>query len=72
MAQKTDGNYIDGNQNMDVTVKDIINGLSRIKSSSTTIVRSQNAAHYYQYFLAVSLFFFLLIYLFNPKRDLNL
>ena len=28
--------------------------------------------HYYQYFLGVSLFFYLFIFLLNPKRDFNI
>jgi len=71
IASSTGGNYIDGN-NMDEAVNQIVTELNSNSSFSTSVVKSQNGIHYYQYFLGVSLFFFLLIYLFNPKRDLNL
>ncbi|ASW72890.1 von Willebrand factor A [Chryseobacterium piperi] len=70
MAESTGGNYIDGN-NVNEAPDRIIDALNRKMSSSETLVKSQNANHYYQYFLAVSLFFFFLIYIFNPKRDFN-
>ncbi len=71
IASSTGGNYIDGN-NMDEAVNQIVTELNSNSSFSKSVVKSQNGIHYYQYFLGVSLFFFLLIYLFNPKRDLNL
>lgn len=70
MAETTGGTYIDGN-NINEAPERIIDALARNAASSETLVKSQNANHYYQYFLAVSIFFFMLIYLFNPKRDLN-
>lgn len=70
MAESTGGTYIDGN-NINEAPERIIDALKKKTGSSETMVKSQNANHYYQYFLAVSLFFFLLIYLFNPKRDFN-
>ncbi|RMZ59502.1 VWA domain-containing protein [Chryseobacterium nematophagum] len=70
MATSTGGSYIDGN-NMTEAPEKIIEALNKKASSSATLVRSQNAKHYYQYFLAFSLFFFILIYIFNPKRDFN-
>ncbi|CAA7390019.1 vWA domain-containing protein [Chryseobacterium fistulae] len=70
MATSTGGSYIDGN-NMNEAPEKIIEALNKKASSSETLVRSQNAKHYYQYFLAFSLFFFVLIYIFNPKRDFN-
>ena len=71
IANSTDGTYIDGN-NMQEAVNQIINKLNTSTTSSTALVKSQIGIHYYQYFLAVSLFLFLLIYLFNPKRDFNI
>ncbi|WP_419870288.1 vWA domain-containing protein [Chryseobacterium sp. CT-SW4] len=71
MAESTSGTYIDGN-NINEAPDRIIDALNRKMSSSVSMVKSQNANHYYQYFLAVSLFFFFLIYIFNPKRDFNL
>lgn len=71
MAEATGGSYIDGN-NINEAPERIIDALKKKTGSSETMVKSQNANHYYQYFLAVSIFFFLLIYLFNPKRDFNL
>lgn len=71
MADATGGTYIDGN-NIDEAPDRIVDALKKKSGSSETMVKSQNAIHYYQYFLAVSLFFFFLIYIFNPKRDFNL
>ncbi|SEM08946.1 Ca-activated chloride channel family protein [Chryseobacterium taichungense] len=70
MAESTGGSYIDGN-NINEAPDRIIDALKKKTGSSETMVKSQNANHYYQYFLAVAIFFFLLIYLFNPKRDFN-
>ncbi|MEI7487285.1 MAG: VWA domain-containing protein [Chryseobacterium sp.] len=70
MAGSTGGSYIDGN-NINEAPNRIIDALSKKMSLSETLVKSQNANHYYQYFLAVSIFFFFLIYIFNPKRDFN-
>ncbi len=70
MADATGGSYIDGN-NINEAPDRILDALRKKTGSSETMVKSQNANHYYQYFLAVSLFFFFLIYLFNPKRDFN-
>lgn len=70
MAESTGGTYIDGN-NIDEAPDKIVEALNKKASSTATLVKSQNATHYYQYFLAVSIFFFLMIFLFNPKRDFN-
>nr|WP_314497847.1 VWA domain-containing protein [uncultured Chryseobacterium sp.] len=70
MAESTGGSYIDGN-NIDDAADRIIAALQKKSSSTATLVKSQNASHYYQYFLAISIFFFLMIFLFNPKRDFN-
>ncbi|WP_261511276.1 vWA domain-containing protein [Chryseobacterium paludis] len=70
IAESTGGSYVDGN-NINETPDRIIDALNKKMSSSETLVKSQNANHYYQYFLAVSLLFFFLIYIFNPKRDFN-
>ncbi len=71
MANETGGTYVDGN-NLDNATSQIIDGLSKTSTSSESIVKSNNAIHYYQYFLAVSIFFFLIIFLFNPKREFNI
>ena len=71
IANSTDGIFIDGN-NMQDAVNQIINELNSTAASSTTLIKSQIGIHYYQYFLGVSLFLFLLIYVFNPKRDFNI
>ena len=71
IASETGGSYIDGN-NLDSSTSQIIDALSKNVGSSETFVKSQNAIHYYQYFLAVSLFFFLIIFLFNPKKEFNI
>ena len=70
IAESTGGSYIDGN-NINEAPDRIIEALNKKASSTESIVKSQNANHYYQYFLAVSIFFFLIIFLFNPKRDFN-
>ena len=71
IASETGGSYIDGN-NLDSSTSQIIDAMSKNVGSSETFVKSQNAIHYYQYFLAVSLFFFLIIFLFNPKKEFNI
>ncbi len=71
IADETGGTYIDGN-NLDNAASKIIGEIGKTSTSSVNIVKSQNSIHYYQYFLAVSVFFFLLIYLFNPKREFNI
>jgi len=70
MAGSTGGEYIDGN-NVNEAPDRIIDALSKKATFSETMVQSQNAIRYYQYFLAVSIFFFFLIYILNPKKDLN-
>lgn len=71
IAADTGGSYVDGN-NLDSATSQIVEGLNKTSSSSESVVKSQNAIHYYQYFLAVSLLFFLIIFLFNPKREFNI
>ena len=71
ISSSTGGNYLDGN-NLESTVNNLIDELRKNTGSSSTTISSQSAVHYYQYFLAVSVLFFFLIYLFNPKRDFNL
>jgi len=71
IAEETGGTYIDGN-NLDDATSQIIDGLAKTSSSSETLVKSQNAIHYYQYFLGISIFLFLLIFLLNPKREFNI
>lgn len=71
IANQTGGSYVDGN-NLDNATSQIIDGLSKISTSSETFVKSDNAIHFYQYFLGVSIFFFLIILLFNPKREFNI
>ncbi|MGE8430953.1 vWA domain-containing protein [Chryseobacterium joostei] len=70
MAESTGGTYIDGN-NINEAPDRIIDAINKKSSGSETLVKSQNANHYYQYFLAVSILFFFLIYIFNPKNDFN-
>lgn len=71
IAADTGGSYVDGN-NLDSATSQIVEGLNKTSSSSESVVKSQNAIHYYQYFLAVSLLFFLIIFLFNPKKEFNI
>lgn len=71
IATETAGTYIDGN-NLESASEQIIDGLNKTTTSSETTVKSQNAIHYYQYFLAVSILFFLLIFFLNPKKEFNI
>ncbi|MBV2165856.1 MAG: VWA domain-containing protein [Kaistella sp.] len=71
IAEETGGTYVDGNS-LDDATSQIIDALAKTSSSSETLVKSQNAIHYYQYFLGISLFLFLLIFLLNPKREFNI
>lgn len=71
IASQTGGSYVDGNSLESATTQ-IIDGLSKSASTSNTFVKSNNAIHYYQYFLGVSIFLFLIIFLLNPKRDFNI
>lgn len=70
IASRTGGHYVDGNH-LENAVKEIGAALAARTSGTAVYVKSQNATHYYQYFLAVALALFALIYLLNPKRDLN-
>lgn len=71
IAKKTNASYIDGN-NRATASSEIISNIKNRAGNSSIIIESQNTEHYYQYFLAVSIFFLFIIYLFNPKRNLNL
>ena len=71
IADQTNGSYVDGN-NLENATTQIIDGLRKSASSSESMVKSNNAIHYYQYFLGVSIFLFMLIFLLNPKRDFNI
>lgn len=71
IADQTKGTYVDGN-NLENATTQIIDGLRKSASSSESMVKSNNAIHYYQYFLGVSIFFFMVIFLLNPKRDFNI
>ncbi|WP_317127133.1 hypothetical protein [Chryseobacterium taklimakanense] len=71
LASGTGGHYIDGNSLEDASKK-IVSSLNEKGGVTNVMIDSQNAVHYYQYFLAVSLLLFLIIYLLNPKRDLNI
>lgn len=71
MAQSTGASYIDGNSINDAPNR-ILDDLNKKNAESETLVKSQNANHYYQYFLGISIFFFLIILLFNPKRDFSI
>lgn len=71
LAYDTDGEYIDGND-LNTAIPKILNIVKQQQSGSEMVVNSQSSVHYYQWFLAVSLFFFFIIYLFNPKKDFNI
>ncbi|MDY3548350.1 VWA domain-containing protein [Riemerella anatipestifer] len=71
ISEKTGGVYVDGNQ-IDKAVDDILENLKKQSSTTESFVKSQTGVHYYQYFLAVALLLFFIIYLTNPKRDFNI
>ena len=71
IAQETGGIYIDGN-NLDGSINEIISFAKNQKNTFKINIESYNYDHYYQYLLGVSLILFFIIYLFNPKRDLNI
>ena len=71
IANQTSGSYVDGN-NLENATDQVIDGLSNTTSFSSSMVKSNNAIHYYQYFLGVSIFFFLMIFLLNPKKEFNI
>lgn len=71
LATSTGGSYIDGN-NLEEAVLQTEEALKKTSASGSIMVSSDNSVHYYQYFLAISILLFFLIYLFNPKRDLNI
>jgi Ca-activated chloride channel family protein len=71
IASKTGGTYIDGN-NLENATSQIIEAMNKTSTSSETTINSQNAVRYYQYFLAISLFLFLLILFLNPKKEFNI
>lgn len=71
MAESTGGAYINGND-MQQAVQQVADVVRNSKGSSSITIDSQNAVHYYQYFLGIAIFLFFVIYLFNPKKDLNL
>ena len=70
LAFDTKGEYVDGND-MEAAVNKIVLQLRNQKGASETLVNTQSAVHYYQWFLGISLFIFVIIFLFNPKKDFN-
>lgn len=70
IAHATGGKYIDGNQ-LHKAVTSIINEINSSSSSTVQKVKSFNGIHYYQYPLTIAFALFILIFLFNPKRDFN-
>ena len=71
IADQTNGTYVDGN-NLENATTQVIDGLRKSASSSESMVKSNNAIHYYQYFLGISILLFLVIFLLNPNRDFNI
>lgn len=71
IASATGGTYLLGND-LDDAIEGLLSNIKKNSSSSSLIVSSQSAEHYYQYFLGISIVLFLMIYLFNPKRDFNI
>lgn len=71
LAYDTGGEYLDGN-NLADSVSKILTALQTQKGNSQTMIDTQSAVHYYQWFLGVSILFFVLIFIFNPKNDFNI
>lgn len=71
LAKNSGGDYIDGN-NLEQATDQIVEKLENKSVSTGSWVKSQNAVHYYQYSLGISVFLFLILLLFNPKKDFNL
>lgn len=70
MSNDTSGSYIDGNS--EKASQEILQALSKIKTSTEVKTNSQSSVYYYQWFLGISLLLFFIIYLTNPKRDFNI
>ena len=71
IAKKTNGVFIDGNNPSKASEK-IINDIKKTqKNNHTNTTTIKHTTHYYQWFLGISIFLFICIYLFNPKKDLN-
>ncbi|MDO4763967.1 MAG: VWA domain-containing protein [Flavobacteriaceae bacterium] len=70
IAEKTNGKYIDGNSHNAVNelIKQIRN-FDKITNKNTSYLLITH--YHYQWFLGIALFIFLMIYLFNPKRNLE-
>ncbi|MDO4224303.1 MAG: VWA domain-containing protein [Bergeyella zoohelcum] len=70
LAEETGGVYINGN-NIKSAVQSLSDELKKATGGTEVMIKSQNAVHYYQYTLIISLLLFFIIYLFNPKKDLS-
>jgi Ca-activated chloride channel family protein len=71
LANDTHGDYIDGNH-LEKSVENLKVSLEKMQSETTQWVNSDNVERFYQYFLGMAIVCFLIIYLVNPKKDLNL
>lgn len=71
LAKNSGGDFIDGN-NLEQATDQIVENLKNKSISTGTWVKSQNAVHFYQYSLAVSAILFIILLLFNPKKDFNI
>ena len=72
LAEQTNGKYIDGN-NLAESVREIIKDIkSSGKEQTKSHIYTQNTSHYFQWLLGISVFLFFIIYIFNPKKDLNI
>lgn len=71
ISKQTNGVYIDGN-NVEDAVKHIIKNIQTTNQSLSkkhhTILKT---TYHYQWFVGISVLLFFLIYLFNPKKDLE-
>lgn len=70
IADETGGVYIDGNQS-DAVQKIIAEIKNTAQETQEKTTRITQKTHYYQWFLGIAIILFLIIFWFNPKRDLE-
>lgn len=71
IANYCDGEYVDGNHLIEAS-QQIEDYIKNLKSGQDDCIDMQNQKRYYQYFLLPCFLLFFIIYLTNPKKDLNL
>lgn len=71
IAKETNGIYIDGNSENDAINKIIKDIKKSNKKTGKNNISNLSTNYYYQWFLSVSILLFFIIYLFNPKKNLD-